>query len=178
MHKVAREDVLSRHAPILIEQLPAPPSVLGRSSDGDDIARLEIEFFRYRCRVIVKCAHCIDIDVDRSTKKKHKVTKNKLSVYILPLEQKKRTVEKHGLSGLRILPCGRLRQSLRLRVGECHRLRRRTPVHRTRTERPVSAGASIRDVLVLLVLLLILLPLLLGRLRVHLVLRRVIVSTT
>jgi len=67
-------------------------------------------------------------------------------------------------------------------MSEYQRLRRWTPVDRTRTKRPVSAGASIRHVLGLRVLLLLLLIrwpllLLLGRLRVHLVLRRIILST-
>ncbi len=47
------------HAPILVEQLAAPPPVFGRSSDGDDIVRLEIKLFRNRRGVVVKCSYYI-----------------------------------------------------------------------------------------------------------------------
>lgn len=57
MHKVAREDMPARHTAIFIQQLAAPPPVLGRSGDGDDIVRLEIKLFRYCRRVVVKGAH-------------------------------------------------------------------------------------------------------------------------
>lgn len=57
MDKVAREDVPAWHAPILVEQLAAPPPVLGRGGDGDDIIRLEIELFWDRRGIVVKCPY-------------------------------------------------------------------------------------------------------------------------
>jgi hypothetical protein len=62
MHEIAREDVSPRHAPIFVEQLATPPPVLGRSGDGDDVVRLEIELFRDGRGVVVKRAHYIDDD--------------------------------------------------------------------------------------------------------------------
>lgn len=73
MHKVAREYMPAWHAPILVEELAAPPPVFGRSGDGDDIVRLEIKLFRNRCGVVVKCPYYIGKarnNTRRSAKKK------------------------------------------------------------------------------------------------------------
>ena len=79
MHKVAREDVSPRHAPILIQQLTAPPPIFRRSSDCDDIVSLEIEFLRDRRRIVIKRAHFVTVII---------------SIYIsLTSHQRKRTVE-------------------------------------------------------------------------------------
>jgi hypothetical protein len=72
MDKVAREDVPAWHAPILVEQLATPPPVLGRGGDGDDIVRLEIELFRDRRGIVVKCSYCIE---------KQKATKRSASAW-------------------------------------------------------------------------------------------------
>jgi len=80
----------------------------------------------------------------------------------------KRTVEQHAPSVIGVLARWRIRNGLRLRLRKRHRLRRRTPVHRTGAERPVVPARSVCDLLLMLVLL-ILLSLLLRWLRVRLV---------
>jgi len=84
MHKVAREYMPAWHAPILVEQLAAPPPVFGRSGDSDDIVRLEIKLFRNRRGVIIKCPYYEARNNTRRSAKKKKGGKEK---------KKERTVE-------------------------------------------------------------------------------------
>lgn len=99
-HKVTRENVSSRHTPVLINQFTTPPPIFWRSSDSDDIVSLKIEFFRDRRFVVIKRAHFIII----------------VNTYIsLTSKQNRSTVEEHGPSVLRILICNRLRLRLRKR---------------------------------------------------------------
>ena len=51
--EVAREDVPAGLSPRLVEELAGPPAVLGRRSDGDDVALLEVELFLNRRAVVV-----------------------------------------------------------------------------------------------------------------------------
>ena len=50
--EVAREDVPSGLPPRLVQKLSAPPAVLGRRGNGDDVSFLEVEFL-VNCRPIV-----------------------------------------------------------------------------------------------------------------------------
>jgi len=83
MHKVAREYMPAWHAPILVEQLAAPPPVFGRSGDGDNIVRLEIKLFRNRRGVVIKCPYYIGKarnNTGRSAKKERKEKKKERTV--------------------------------------------------------------------------------------------------
>jgi hypothetical protein len=169
VHKVAREYVPAWHAPILVEQLAAPPPVLGRSGDSDDIVRLEIELFRNRRGVVVKCPYYIG----KPRKSRNPLAYTSSRFYSRKERiRMKRTVEQHAPSVISVLARWRIRNGLRLRLRERHRLRRRAPVHRTGAERPVPAS-SVCDLLLMLVLL-IRLSLLLRWLRVRLVRRSII----
>jgi hypothetical protein len=154
------------HAPILIEQLATPPPVLGRSGDGDDIVRLEIELFRNRRGVVVKGPYYVGEAAETTTKPLAYTS----SRFHSRKEQMKRTVEQHAPSVIGILARWRIGNGLRLWLRKRHRLRlrRRAPVHRTGTERPVVPARSVCDLLRMLVRL-ILLSLLLRWLRVRLV---------
>ena len=127
MHKVAREYMPARHAPALIEELAAPPPIFGRGGNGDDILPLEIELLWDRRGIVIQGSHC-----NHSTPQHKKAKKNKDS----------RTVEEYTPPVLSILLSRRLRERLRLRLRECHRLRRRGP-----GEVPAT---SVRDVLALM----------------------------
>ena len=73
--KVAREYMSPRHPPRLVQQLPAPPPVLGRRGHRDDIARLEVELLRDRRRIIIQRFHCTnttDADQQSAHQKKKK----------------------------------------------------------------------------------------------------------
>ena len=53
-NEIAREDVTARHSPRLVQQLSAPPAVLGRRGDSDDIPLLEIELLVDRRGIVVQ----------------------------------------------------------------------------------------------------------------------------
>lgn len=55
--EVAREDVLPGLPPRLVQELAAPPAVLGRRGDGDDVSLLEVEFFVDGRPVVVHRLH-------------------------------------------------------------------------------------------------------------------------
>ena len=57
-HKVAREDVFAGLSARLVQELAAPPTVLGSSGDSDDISLLEVELFVDRSTVVVHRLDC------------------------------------------------------------------------------------------------------------------------
>ena len=61
-HKVARKHVSSSLPPRIVQQLPAPPPILGRVRHRDDIPRLEIKLFVDRRRVVVERLDCTPRD--------------------------------------------------------------------------------------------------------------------
>ncbi len=87
-----------------------------------------------------------------------------------------RTVEQHTPTVLRVLPRRRLRNWLRLRLRERHRLRRWGPIDWTWADSPIPS-TTIRDMMLLSLLILMLLLLLLLRQR-RVSLRWIIIPTT
>ena len=56
--EVAWEDMPPTLAPVFVQQLTAPPTILWRRGDGDDIARLEVELFVDSRSVVIQRLDC------------------------------------------------------------------------------------------------------------------------
>ena len=63
--EVAWEDMPPTLAPVFVQQLTAPPTILWRRGDGDDIARLEVELLLDRRLVVVHRLDCPGVSAER-----------------------------------------------------------------------------------------------------------------
>ena len=64
--EVAWEDMPPTLAPVFVQQLTAPPTILWRRGDGDDIARLEVELLVNSRSVVVQRLHCNDCQLPKT----------------------------------------------------------------------------------------------------------------